>query len=108
MTVRLPLAQPARIAPGSSPELEIDEPLPLRRLTILAVEDTEDTLETLRQMLETLGARVMTARDGHEALNAQTLVEKKDWNCLMNEAGSIGCCDGRLCFQCVLNTGASR
>lgn len=69
VTVRLPLATPAQ--PASIPDVPgEDDSLPLRDFTILAVEDTEDTLETLRRMLETLGAHVLVARDGVEALEA--------------------------------------
>ena len=38
-------------------------------LTLLVVEDTEDALEATRVMLEILGARVLVARDGREALD---------------------------------------
>ena len=43
---------------------------PLRGLTILVVEDMEDSLDAMHIMLEVLGADVLTARDGAEALAA--------------------------------------
>jgi len=45
-----------------------DDPASLKGLTLLAVEDTEDSLEVLCIMLRDLGAHVLTARDGVEAL----------------------------------------
>jgi CheY-like chemotaxis protein/anti-sigma regulatory factor (Ser/Thr protein kinase) len=67
-TIRLPLATQARTRssalvsePGKAP--------PFHDLTILLVEDTEDSLDATRIMLEVLGAEVLVARDGIEALD---------------------------------------
>ena len=55
----------------------VEEPVPIRSggdslaldgLSILVVEDVEDLREAMREMLERLGASVLTARDGIEAL----------------------------------------
>jgi signal transduction histidine kinase/ActR/RegA family two-component response regulator len=67
VTIRLPLTQralsrdsAAKLASGAHP---------LGDLTILVVEDTEDSLDATRMMLEMLGADVLVARNGVEALD---------------------------------------
>jgi signal transduction histidine kinase/ActR/RegA family two-component response regulator len=69
VTVRLPLvaelpaledAAPAGAEPGTPA---------LAGLSILVVEDSEDTRETLRALLQLRGAKVTVARDGREALD---------------------------------------
>lgn len=68
-TVRLPVRHRA---PGTSPAPTRDTGgrLPsLKSSTILLVEDLADTSEATQAILETLGARVVLATDGLEALN---------------------------------------
>lgn len=44
-------------------------PVPLwKGVTVLVVEDHEDSRDLLRHILESLGARVLVARNGHEGL----------------------------------------
>jgi signal transduction histidine kinase len=73
VTIRLPLAlrsSGGRTADGVS---RPGDPPPFDNLTILAVEDKEDSLEGMRVMLEKLGANVLVARDGLEALDAMAM-----------------------------------
>lgn len=66
VTIRLPLT--SRDAKSStSPEPR--KARPFDDLTILLVEDTADSLDATRIMLEVLGAEVLVARDGLEALD---------------------------------------
>lgn len=65
VTIRLPLT---RQLPRSPAVAVVENRKPLDDLTILLVEDTEDSLEATRIMLEVLGTRVLVARDGVEAL----------------------------------------
>lgn len=71
VTIRLPLATEAPSLPPSSAERS---PLlqELNGLRILVVEDMDDTLDATRAMLEILGADVIAARDGLEALGRMT------------------------------------
>ena len=74
-TIRLPLALAFQEPPGAPAGDVIakrGDPRPFEDLTILVVEDTEDTLESMHVMLELLGARVLVARDGLEALEVLT------------------------------------
>lgn len=68
VTVQLPLAEAAselcRVA-SAGPRRS---PSTLAGTSILVVEDTEDSRETLRILLEQEGAKVRVARDGREAL----------------------------------------
>ena len=64
-TIRLPLT--SRRTGSSIPEPR--KAGPFDGLTILVVEDTADSLEATRIMLEVLGAEVLVARDGLEALD---------------------------------------
>jgi CheY-like chemotaxis protein len=48
-------------------------PLCLSDVRVLIVEDHEDSRDALRQMLEWLGARVSTARNGREGLESALL-----------------------------------
>jgi signal transduction histidine kinase/CheY-like chemotaxis protein len=68
VTVRLPLVsmQSESGVAGSMPSR--DEPLALDRITILVVEDTEDTREPMRLLLEEHGAHVLEAGNGSQAL----------------------------------------
>jgi signal transduction histidine kinase/CheY-like chemotaxis protein len=65
VTVRLPLARQLPRPPAEP----VGRPKPLAELTILLVEDTADSLEATRIVLEVLGADVLVARDGVEALD---------------------------------------
>jgi signal transduction histidine kinase/ActR/RegA family two-component response regulator len=65
VTIRLPLTHQLPRTPAVS---AIEKQKPFNELTILLVEDTEDSLEAARVMLEVLGADVLVARDGVEAL----------------------------------------
>lgn len=64
-TIRLPLT--SRPTDSSIPAPQ--KTWPFDGLTILVVEDTPDSLEATRIMLEVLGAEVLVARDGVEALD---------------------------------------
>jgi signal transduction histidine kinase len=68
VTVRLPLALHAREAHTGRPRTRRAESYPFANLSVLVVEDTEDTLDVTRAMLEMLGAHVLVARDGLDAL----------------------------------------
>ena len=65
-TIRLPLTSRGT---ASSVGPEPRTARPFDDLTILLVEDTEDSLDATRLMLEVLGAEVLVARDGLEALD---------------------------------------
>ena len=68
ITVCLPVSS---LALGDGrPAAALADARALEHLTILVVEDTEDTLEATRRMLEGRGARVSVARNGREALDA--------------------------------------
>jgi signal transduction histidine kinase len=66
VSVRLPLAarlpQPVNAAAAAEPAL------PFAGLSVLVVEDLEDSRESLRALLQGLGATVCVARDGREGL----------------------------------------
>lgn len=66
VTVRLPLAA---AAPGTD-RVPARSGAALAGLSILVVEDSEDTRDSLRALLELRGAQVRVARDGREALDA--------------------------------------
>jgi PleD family two-component response regulator len=63
----------------------LDESRLLDGLTILVVEDHEDSREAMRQFLEYLGARVLLARDGLEGVQL-----------LKTEAPDVTLCDLRM------------
>ena len=65
VTVRLPLVHQVTHLPANP----VGRGKPLDGLTILLIEDSEDSLEATRIMLEVLGADVLGARDGVEALD---------------------------------------
>lgn len=67
VTVSIPLAAetPALEAPPSAGA----EPSTLAGLSILVVEDSDDTRESMKDLLQLLGLRVAVARDGREALD---------------------------------------
>jgi len=52
--------------------------LALAELSILVVEDSDDTRESLRALLQLLGAEVSVARDGREALDIMKQGAKPD------------------------------
>jgi signal transduction histidine kinase/ActR/RegA family two-component response regulator len=70
VTIRLPLDPKAprtgdvTLFAGARPPAVV----PLAELTILVVEDTFDTLDSMTALLESLGATVLAAGDGREAL----------------------------------------
>lgn len=69
VVIQLPLAaRTADVVPAARSGAESGGSS-LAGLSILIVEDAEDTRETLRLMLELLGAEVSAARDGREALD---------------------------------------
>jgi signal transduction histidine kinase/CheY-like chemotaxis protein len=73
VTIRLPLTrQIARDGSGATARDQGEARL-FGDLTILLVEDTEDSLEATRLMLEVLGANVLAARDGLEALDVMAI-----------------------------------
>jgi signal transduction histidine kinase len=69
VTVRLPLSDAAAASAGAMPNAAAPPVSPLGELSILVVEDAEDSRESLRDMLELLGANVFVAADGREALD---------------------------------------
>lgn len=69
VTIRLPLSHQVAGAGRGAAVPEQGEAGPFGDLTILLVEDTEDSLDATRIMLEMLGAKVLAARDGLEALD---------------------------------------
>ena len=66
VTIALPLAAEA---PELDAALAGDGPAGLAGLSILVVEDSDDTRESLKQLLQLRGATVSVARDGREALD---------------------------------------
>jgi len=68
VTVRLPLAaEIPDLDDAAAPVLKASASA-LEGLSVLVVEDSADTRESLRILLEHLGAQVSVARDGREAL----------------------------------------
>jgi signal transduction histidine kinase/CheY-like chemotaxis protein len=67
VTIRLPVTHQAFSKSGSAKVRSSSHPFD--DLTILVVEDTEDSLDATRMMLEVLGADVLVARNGLEALD---------------------------------------
>lgn len=63
-TVRLPLGEPAAVAPP----LSASPPRTGRRLRVLIVEDNRDAAETLEEILEALGHETAAASNGRAAL----------------------------------------
>lgn len=69
VTVELPVAPEASVLGQAAPiEVPISR-LALAGLSVLVVEDVADTRESLRVLLQLLGARVTVASDGRAALN---------------------------------------
>ncbi|MEO8156393.1 MAG: response regulator [Betaproteobacteria bacterium] len=77
VVVRLPVAIPIEIPAAISPAIAAAVPAAtdgaeggaaLAGLSLLVIEDSDDTREILGALLEQLGARVSVARDGREAL----------------------------------------
>ena len=64
-TVRLPLTEHADMSSGP---LELKSAEPLNELDVLVLDDSEDTTEMLRHLLEQNGATVTTTTNGLEAL----------------------------------------
>lgn len=72
VTIRLPLllAQHS-VDDAAATEIPMGRPSdrrPFANLTVLVIEDTEETLEAMEALIEVLGARVLVARDGLEGL----------------------------------------
>jgi signal transduction histidine kinase/ActR/RegA family two-component response regulator len=67
VTVRLPLAAKAG-ALDAPPSPAKSATLALAGLSVLVIEDSEDARESIRALLEMLGAKVSVARDGREGL----------------------------------------
>jgi signal transduction histidine kinase/ActR/RegA family two-component response regulator len=65
VTLRLPLADVFVEAQDAAAPLTVT----LTGLSVLVVEDADDARESLRNLLQLLGAEVRTARDGQEALD---------------------------------------
>lgn len=70
VTIRLPVTHDVDGAGGDAVQ---QEAIPLSDLTILLVEDVEDSLDATRILLEVLGASVVVARDGLEALDVMAV-----------------------------------
>lgn len=67
VTIRLPTVEPPELVDPLA-ESEVGA-APLAGLSVLVVEDTDAARDSLRFLLEALGARVLTAADGREALD---------------------------------------
>ncbi|HEX6267355.1 MAG TPA: response regulator, partial [Burkholderiales bacterium] len=68
VTVRLPLAAEIEDLDDAAPAAARVSASALGGLALLVVDDSEDTRDLLRALLEQLGAEVLLARDGREAL----------------------------------------
>jgi signal transduction histidine kinase len=68
VTVRLPLAAEIEDLGDAAPVAAPFSATALAGLSLLVVEDSDDTRETVCALLRQLGAEVSLARDGHEAL----------------------------------------
>jgi len=69
VTVELPLEAQIPALEDATPASAEPSAPPLAGLSILVVEDTDDTRESLQALLELLGATVSAARDGRAALD---------------------------------------
>ena len=78
VTVRLPLATQIPDLNGAASDGAQPRTLALAGLSILLVEDSDDTRESLRALLQLLGAEVSVARDGREALDTMKRGTKPD------------------------------
>jgi len=78
VTVRLPLATEIPDLNGAASAGKQPRTLALAGLSILEVEDSDDTSESLRALLQLLGAEVSAARDGREALDMMKRGTKPD------------------------------
>lgn len=73
VTIRLPLTErPLTAGDGDQIKLRSDS-RPFDGLSILLVEDTEDSLDATRMMLAVLGADVLVAHNGVEALDVMAM-----------------------------------
>jgi signal transduction histidine kinase len=68
VAIRLPLAAEIKDLEDASPAAAEVSPSALAGLSLLVVEDSDDTRETVCALLQQLGAEVSLARDGREAL----------------------------------------
>jgi len=66
------MPDPDAIPPATNPlpEGDLDAQLDVEQAAILVVDDHEQNLELLQAYLEDIGCRVLTARDGFEALES--------------------------------------
>jgi signal transduction histidine kinase/CheY-like chemotaxis protein len=78
VTVRLPLATEIPDLNGAASAGKQPRTLALAGLSILVVEDSDDTRESLRALLQLLGAEVSAARNGREALDMMKRGTKPD------------------------------
>jgi signal transduction histidine kinase/ActR/RegA family two-component response regulator len=78
VSVRLPLATGDPDAVDSAPEAAESAAPALAGLSILVVEDSADARDSLRAMLQLLGAQVAVVHDGREALDMMAQGAKPD------------------------------
>jgi hypothetical protein len=78
VAVRLPLAREVPDRDDSASAEAEPGTLPLAGLSILVVEDSDDARESLRVLLQSLGAEVSVAPDGREALDMMKRGAKPD------------------------------
>jgi CheY-like chemotaxis protein len=85
-TVRLPLAEPETAAPPPAPVRapETAGVGELAGITVLLVDDVDDTLEVLRQILRHSGASIMAAPDAGTAL---ALLERERPDVIVSDIG---------------------
>jgi PAS domain S-box-containing protein len=82
--VRLPQAAETKAAISASLDLT---PRTLSRLVVLVLDDSEDTIEMLRHLLEQGGARVTTATSGVEALR---IASERDFDVVLSDISMPG------------------
>lgn len=84
VTVRLPRSAQGRIS--VSPILDFN-PNSLSHLGVLVLDDSEDTTEMIRALLEQNGARVITATSGSEALR---IASERDFDVVLSDISMPG------------------
>ncbi|HAF23140.1 MAG TPA: hypothetical protein DCK93_09575, partial [Blastocatellia bacterium] len=83
-TVQIPLSRETERAFRSSPQVETGV---LSQMAILVVDDSEDTVDMLRQLFEMDGAVVETARSAAEALR---MAREKDFDVVLSDISMPG------------------
>ena len=83
-TVRLPRSAKVKETVGSTPDLPTGS---LSSLSVLVVDDSEDTTTMVRQVLEMSGAKVTTATSGFEALQ---LAREKEFDVVVSDISMPG------------------